>query len=283
MRALARRLSDLSAAALRLRAAQRGLLRFLLRDVRAVMPRLDPADPASAPVWIADVGLVVGRYARMSAELSARAYEAERAAAGVRARFRAPLAPPPPDEQVEASLRWAAHDVWTPPAPPAGLAPGEESAFSARIAAGLMQEAADRTEAAVSKLALDTGRRTVVDAVDRDPAATGWYRSAQPTGCAFCRLLASRGAVYKDRGTAGADANERFEGDGAFKFHDNCQCVAMPVLAGDTFELSPEAARWDEVYQQYAAGHSGDQLRRFRAALRLLDAGRTPTEADLAA
>lgn len=258
-------------------------MRFLLRDVRAAMPRLDPVDPASAAVWIGEVGLVVGRYARMSAELSARAYDAERVDAGVRSRFRVPLATAPPDGQVSASLRWAAHDIWAPPAPPVGLAPAEQPAYSARIAAGLLQQAAERTEAATSKLVLDTGRRTVVDAVNGDPDAFGWYRSAAPTGCAFCRLMAARGAVYKDRGTAGAEANERFEGDGLFKYHDNCQCVALPVLCGDTFELSPEAARWDDVYQTYAAGHSGDQLRRFRTALRLLDEGRTPVPQDFAA
>lgn len=276
---MARRLSDLSAAARRLRAAQRGLVRFLLRDVQAAMPRLDPADPASAPLWIADVGLAVGRYARMSAELSARAYEAERADAGARTRLRVPLAAPPPDEQVERSLRWAAHDVWAPTAP----SPDRRPAFSEQIAAGLLRQAAERTEAVTSKLVLDTGRSTVVDAVDRDPDATGWYRSAAVAACPFCRLMAARGAVYKDRSAAGAEANERFEGDGLFKFHDNCQCVAMPVLRGDTFELSPDAARWDDAYERYAAGHSGDQLRRFRIAMRLLDAGRTPTEADFAA
>lgn len=280
---LARRLSDASAAARRLRAAQRGLLRFLLRDLRVVMPRLNPAEPASAAPWIADVGAVVARYARMSAELSARSYDAERTDARLRAGFRAPLAEPPPEGQVEASLRWAAHSVWSPPAPTEDLAPTETETYSSQIAARLLAQVQSRTDAAASKLVLDTGRQTVVQAVQRDPGAVGWYRASDGEPCAFCALMVSRGAVYKTRGTAGADASERFAGDGQFKFHDHCGCMALPVLRGDTFALSESAARWDDVYQTYAAGHSGDQLRRFRVALRVIREGRTPVDEDFSA
>lgn len=281
MVALARRLTDLSAAATRLRARQLGLLRFLARDLRAAWPRFDPQRPASAAPWIAATQAVIDQYARMSAELAARAYDAERAAAGVAGRFTPALAEPPPQAQVEASLRWATHQVWTPPAPAEGLAPAERVPESRRIAERLLG-GQQMVEAVSGRLVLDAGRRTVADAVERDPAATGWYRSAKPTACYFCRLMASRGAVYKSRGTAGANANARFEGDGEFKFHDSCQCVALPVLRGDVFELSPEAARWDEIYRTYAAGHP-DQMRRFRIAIRVIDAGRTPTEQDFAA
>lgn len=246
------------------------------------MPRLDPGDPASAAPWIEDVGVVVGRFARMSAELAARSYDAERADAGLRPTFRTPLADPPPTEQVEASMRWAAHDVWQPSDAPAAYAQPQET-YSSQLAARLMAQVQSRTEAAASKLVLDTGRRTTVGAVQRDRQARGWYRAADLGACAFCRLLSSRGAVYKDRGTAGGDANSQFTGAGQFKFHDHCACVAMPVMAGDAFALSAEAAYWDDVYRRYAQGYSGDQLRRYRIALRLLDEGITPTDQDFAA
>ncbi|OPC84237.1 hypothetical protein B4N89_27865 [Embleya scabrispora] len=276
---MARRISDGSSAARRLRTQQRGMLRMLFRDIRARMRTLDPARPASARPWIAGIATEVDRYAQIAAELSARAYEAEREAAGLRSTFRPALADSPPAEQIEATMRWAAHDVWTPPDPePSGPADGRP--HSARIAERLLAGVQQRAEAAAGRLALDAGRRTIVEAVEQDPDARGWYRSAQPTACAFCRLMASRGAVYKTRGTAGTDANENFTGEGLFKFHNDCACVALPVLRGDVFSLSPEATEWDRIYFEFASGHPGDQLRRYRIAMRLIDQGRTPTPED---
>jgi hypothetical protein len=43
--------------------------------------------------------------------------------------------------------------------------------------------------------------------------------------------------------------------------------MTVPVFRGQRFALSPHAAKWERLYQQYAAPHSGDQLRRFRQAL----------------
>ncbi|MEU0937581.1 hypothetical protein [Embleya sp. NPDC005971] len=276
---MARRISDGSSAARRLRTQQRGMLRLLFRDIRARMRVLDPARPATARPWIQGIAVEVDRYAQIAAELAARAYEAEREAAALRSTFRPELADSPPTEQIEATLRWAAHDVWTPPDPePSG--PDDGRPHSARIAERLLARVQQRTEAAAGRLALDAGRRTIVEAVEQDPDARGWYRSAQPTACAFCRLMASRGAVYKTRGTAGADANDGFEGGGRFKYHNDCACVAMPVLRGDVFALSPEATEWDRIYYEFAAPHPGDQLRRYRIAMRLIDEGRTPTPED---
>jgi hypothetical protein len=80
--------------------------------------------------------------------------------------------------------------------------------------------------------------------------------------------MSSRGAVYKDRGTAGEDANDRFIGDDSvIKYHNYCRCQPLPVFRGQAFELSPKAREWDRIYREFAQGHPGDQLRLFRAAL----------------
>jgi len=277
---MARRISDRSAGGNRLRARQRGMLRLLTRDIRARMRALQPARPATARTWIDELTAVVDRYAQVSSELAARSYESEREDAGLNSAFRPELADAPPREQIEATLRWAAHDVWTPPAPALEVPVAERRAHSAEIAERLLARAGSRTEAAVGRLVLDAGRRTIVEAVEQDPDARGWYRSALPTACAFCRLMASRGATYRSRGTAGADANDDFTGGGIFKYHTDCACVAMPVLRGDTFTLSPEATEWDRIYYEYAAPHPGDQLRRYRIAIRVIDQGRLPTPED---
>lgn len=277
---MARRISDNSSGVRRLRTQQRGMLRLLGRELRARMRALNPSRPSSARPWIEGVVTEVDRYSRIAAELAARAYEAERDDAGLRSPFRPELADAVPVEQVEATLRWAAHDVWTPPAPALEVPVAERRAFSAEIAERLLARAGSRTEAAVGRLVLDAGRRTIVEAVDQDPDARGWYRSALPTACAFCRLMASRGATYRSRGTAGADANDDFTGGGIFKYHNDCACVAMPVLRGDTFTLSPEATEWDRIYYEYAAPYPGDQLRRYRIAIRVIDQGRLPTPED---
>jgi len=277
---MARRISDRSAGARRMRTQQRGMLRLLIRDVRARMRTLNTSRPSSAQPWIDDVTAIVDRYAQVAAELAARAYEAERDEAGIRSPFRPDLADGPPAEQVEASLRWAAHDVWAPPRAPSELPAGQRRAFSADLAERLLARAGERAEVVTGRLVLDTARRTIVETVEQDPDARGWYRSAAPDACSFCRLMASRGAVYRSRGTAGTDANDSFEGGGLFKYHNNCACVAMPVLRGDTFTLSPEATEWDRIYYEYAASDPPDQLRRFRIAMRAIDEGRLPTPED---
>jgi len=115
------------------------------------------------------------------------------------------------------------------------------------------------------------------ESADRDRGAVAYARAAALGACSFCKLMASRGAVYKDAGRAGRDANEQFSGDDSVvKFHDNCHCVIVPVFRGQRFELSSHAAEWDRLYQEYAAGHPGDQLRLFRRALAEHDSNPLP-------
>jgi len=61
-------------------------------------------------------------------------------------------------------------------------------------------------------------RATLTTNVHRDPAANGWQRVASG-GCKFCRMLAGRGAVYK-------------EDTAHFASHTNCHCTAQPVFQG---------------------------------------------------
>lgn len=69
-------------------------------------------------------------------------------------------------------------------------------------------------------------RDTIIGSSVADPQALGWMRVAGLTACAFCRMLASRGAVY-------TDATVRF---GAHD-HDNCQASPKWGTGADVFDV----------------------------------------------
>lgn len=239
--------------------AQRGLSRLLRRDVGRLWGFLNPSRPASFSDWLDAVVEVVTEYGDASASLAAEFYDEQRAAAGANESFTVPLADSSQREQTETVLRWATHDVW----------PLDAEAEMRRRPLDVRVDEAERQAVAVTqKLVADQGRETVRRAVREDREATGYARAAALGACAFCRLMASRGAVYATAESAGRDANDRFSGDASVaKFHDNCHCAIIPVFRGQRFELSAHAQEWDRLYREYAAPFSGDQLRRFRRAI----------------
>jgi hypothetical protein len=225
---------------------------------------IDPARlPQTVPLWMTAVRALVGQYGAASATVAADSYNQQREAAEAVGRFDAEPSRPLPDEQVEASLRWATKDLWRTEGEPI---------------AERLEEAQHRAEAAVQKLVADQGRATMRQATERDRGAVAYARAAALGACSFCKLMATRGAVYKNAQTAGREADERFTGAASVvKFHDNCHCTIIPVFRGQRFELSEHAAEWDRLYREYAQGHSGDQLRLFRRALAEHDSNPLPT------
>lgn len=254
---MATTVSDGGEAAGRYRAAQVGLTRLLVRDVRGLRRLIIPSRlRQSVPDWLTAVNAVVEQYARTSAALAAEFYDAQREAARVPDVFTVPLADPPPSEQTDESLRWATKDLWprdADEATPAQLQPMEVR----------LEQAEKKAEAVAQKLVADTGRNTVQEAVRQDRQAVAWARAAALGACAFCKLLATRGAVYKQ------DTVD-------FRAHDGCHCGVVPVFRGQRFELSAHAREWERLYREYAAPHSGDQLRRFRLALAEHDSNPLP-------
>ncbi|MGY1549578.1 VG15 protein [Streptomyces sp. MN6] len=254
---MATTVSDSSDDAARLRAAQISLTRLLVRDVRGLRRLILPSRlRESVPDWLAAMNLVVAQYSRTSAVLAAEFYDAQREAAGVPGPFTVPLGDPPPEEQTTASLRWATKDLW--PREPEAATPAQLQPMDVRL-----DQAEKKAEQVAQKLVADTGRGTVQAAVRQDRQATAWARSAARGACAFCKLLASRGAVY------GEDTAD-------FRAHDGCHCGVIPVFRGQRFELSPHAREWERLYREFAEGHSGDQLRLFRRALAEHDSNPLP-------
>jgi hypothetical protein len=203
----------------------------------------------TVPDWITAVRALVDEYGAASAALSADYYDAERVAARVTGRFTVPLLNPPSDEQVDTSLRWATKDIWERDPDDPATTDAQREPLEVRL-----EQAEKKAEAVAQKLVTDQGRGTVQEAVRQDRMATAWARSAALGACAFCKLLATRGAVYK------ADTAK-------FRAHDGCHCGVVPVFKGQRFEPSDHAREWERLYREFAAPHSGDQLRRFRLAL----------------
>lgn len=107
------------------------------------------------------------------------------------------------------------------------------------------QRAAVSVAGASSYLALSGARDTITQSVQADPAALAWMRettSGHP--CAWCVMLASRGAVYKTEKTAG------------FHAHNHCACIPVPVFTKETIKL----LRDNDLYLQWqkeTKGYSG--------------------------
>ena len=69
-------------------------------------------------------------------------------------------------------------------------------------------------------------RDTIIRNRQKDSESVGWRR-VQGDSCPFCRLLADRGAVYR-------------EATARFASHPHCDCGAEPVFQGQT--VGPEAS-----------------------------------------
>lgn len=127
----------------------------------------------------------------------------------------------------------------------------------------------DRMAQLVQQAIFGAQRQTVITtAADHK---LGYARVARPDACAFCRILASRGAVYGSKAAAeyvGAarwtkhyvDGKERgvrlkkgrIRANGVqvagSKFHDHCRCTVAPAADFIDLNLPAQAERFGEEY-----------------------------------
>lgn len=220
-------------------AAQTGLAGLVLQDLQAAWPNLDAADlKGTLPRFTSLVYAIVHKYAPLSGSLSGRFYQHARRDAGLPSgNVKIPDSPGP--QQVSTVVRWAVSDLWADPT--------------------AVEPAQTKIDGAVARLVQDIGRATITDTVRTDSKAKGWARITEPNPCAFCALLATRGAVYKSDESA------------SFKSHDHCRCHAEPIFAA--YEPSAEVRQWQADYAKATRGVRGS--RNQRIAWRRAFEGRT--------
>lgn len=89
-----------------------------------------------------------------------------------------------------------------------------------------MRRAEASSAASGMRHSLAGGRAAVMDGLAIDGSARGYARVASGRCCAFCAMLASRGAVYLSRQSALTTKAGR-------AYHDNCACSVEPIFRPD--------------------------------------------------
>jgi hypothetical protein len=208
---------------------------------------LDPtALDASYPLWMRAVSPIVGAARRQSARLAGNYMSLTRSLAGVPGNPVIELAETLEARRLAASM----------------LVTGPRSIQTALSKGVLLNTAMDvakaRAAAAGMRHALNGGRDTIVGSVKRDRLAVGFARSVSPAACAFCKMLQSRGAVYRSEQSAG------------FASHDGCGCQAVAVWSrGDPLPKGAAENKklWNESTKDL---HGNDALNAFRRAVAAL-------------
>lgn len=209
-----------AAVAANARAAQLAVRANLMRDVVTLWPLLDKNRlDQSWPGWLRAMSLLIKNYRSQSSVAAGAGYRLQRAAftQSPAPQSLVKLAPDPDPEWLRKALGYAG--------------PGTLDRDTAKPGTAL-----STTLGTASRIVLDAGRTTVIDTVDADPVAVGWYRLTDGQPCAFCALLASRGIAYKS------------EKHAAFQAHNDCGCSAAPAFTRD-HELPSISVEADQVYR----------------------------------
>ncbi len=126
---------------------------------------------------------------------------------------------------------------------------------------GVQQAMVTRMSGAAQRQALSGGRGTVYRTARESRQIIAWRRVTDADPCAWCAMLASRGAVYLSRAAAsgvvgrGRSGSLRGTRQRGMSFHDGDECTVEPL-----YEDEDEPAEVAALYQQWlgaTAGHSG--------------------------
>ncbi len=145
-----------------------------------------------------DIPDAIGYYSDGSAALAADYYEEERELANPSTALTASLALPDRTVKQRRAVAWATDPLF--------LDEPDEALVGARLAQVVQLHTASPY------------RQTILDNWRRDDFCIGWRRITRG-GCRFCRMLADRGAVYR-------------EATAQFAAHESCSCTAQAVFRG---------------------------------------------------
>lgn len=220
--------------------SQRNVRKLALRDVSAWLTLSDGL--SDQQMWdraYTDIPMIAQTYGDVSSTAAADFYQQSRDASVARGTYRSTLAPSQAADYVKTQLPWALN------------APSSDQRLS-------------RMQKIVDEASLQDGRNTIIRNAQRDPSRPRWARVPVGKTCAWCLMIASRGAVYRSADSAGA----------AKKFHNHCDC--QPVATWDHGNDLPPSYDEGHLYGLYdrarADAGSGDP-KQIAAAFRRLDGG----------
>ena len=173
-------------------------------DLAALWRQVDAADEAREAL-LDVLPTLTNTYSLASATISADWYDDLRDMIDARGRFSA-IPAEPGDLGAEALARWGVGPLFQ----------GEPDWARARtlVKGGMQLRIANAS------------RYTVAGSSIADPAADGWMRQTSGSGCAFCEMIAGRGAVFSE---SSAD----------FAAHDHCSCAAVPAWKNEPRPVKP--------------------------------------------
>jgi hypothetical protein len=211
-------------------AARAGSLENLLR----LWAIVDPANLAGTIDTFAQAAAILaGDGWNNSAGIASRYYGLFRRAEGVPGAATSIIAPRPRTDALAGLIRGSALS---------GIIDARRAGQSPDLAKA---SALKRVMGTVSKIILTGGRRTIIGSTLNDRQALGWGRVTSGDPCAFCRMLASRGAVYKNEKAA------------EFEAHDSCACTAEALYRGDAIPEQSTAYAREWAAAQRAAREDG--------------------------
>lgn len=223
-------------------AALVGLSRKLTLALRS--PQLVGLDKSS-PRYAAAFAALVGEFGSASVSLNSDYYEDAREDAAIPGAFRVPPVEPLPRERIDVALTEA-------------------------IDTNDIALAQSQTEGAADLLVTSIGKDALIAAIMGDGKAVKWARVTSPAACAFCRMLATRGAVYRTDQTA------------SFVAHPKCHCTIEAVFHPESYEPTAatraDAALYEAANENVRAGDQPNaRLNAFRRAVAAERRGETPT------
>lgn len=215
-------------------AEQSAIVSMMQGPINSAWALLNPDDPATVEPFIQAMNALTTTFGRISAHEAAASYLKERTAAGVAGKFTPRPASPANFDKVDASVRWAIKALWSPNPD--------------------LENVKTNVLGVTEKNVLDAGRSTILNASKTDRKSKGWARETEPECCAFCAMLATRGAVY------------RSEDSGDFRAHDHCRCFAVPVF--NIFDVPAHVQEWQQLYRESTQGVRGSKasIKAFRQA-----------------
>lgn len=215
-----------------LRSSIDDLSTLAISDLNALLRQLGEVDPqAVRDALLEAYPQLVNRYASVAGEVTATWYEQVRPNSGYAVAQGSVDA-----EQTNQLIRYGVRPLF-------GV--GDATALS--LLGGSLQ-----------RLIAGVSRDTVTGNVDRERSEgktdLGFARVPRTGCCAFCALLASRGAVYTSRRTAG-------EVD---KYHDFCRCTVAPAERGE--DLPYDLQKYRDLYYSVEYDGTKGTLANMRAA-----------------